>query len=279
MALRNKSISEFGKRLYELIDEKDDGIINDEEKIRSPRGLAKQLLKQGLVHVKTNPESFNDETTDHNNAVSSVEKKIVRHIKTGMIGDKYGEFVKAYSKFFACSSDYILGLTPIKSPDVEIRRICELTGLSENVVQRLVDISREGENQLTTDWSDILGSSLFESIPSDWSTITRIAYEKSDLQGRLEALNWEKKYLSKKKIDLTDPMIFDIPRDIDDEISMVEEEIANRDAAFYGTLSKVSKNMADYIEGNAKAHYDKSHKKMIDMHLSLVKRAYKDMGL
>jgi hypothetical protein len=76
----------------------------------------------------------------------------------------------------------------------------------------------------------------------DWRFITYSAYDKIDLEARLAALEWEKKYLSDKGINPLDDDIFENPRDLDYEITIVQEEIANKDAALDGMLSKVSKN-------------------------------------
>ena len=107
MALKNRDdISEFGKRLYGLIADMDNRADNVEDMIRSPKGLAKKLYDQGLVHVNTK-ENFNSDYVNYNNAINSIEKKIVRHINTGVIKDQQGEFVLAYCRFFNCSSDSI----------------------------------------------------------------------------------------------------------------------------------------------------------------------------
>lgn len=87
MALRNdETISNLGQRLYSLMDEKG---------LDSPKDLAKRLYEEGLVHVKTR-ENYNSPERDRDNAVLSIEKKIVRHIKSGVISDQNGEYVIAY---------------------------------------------------------------------------------------------------------------------------------------------------------------------------------------
>ena len=69
--------------------------------------------------------------------------------------------------------------------------------------------------------------------------------------------------------------MFEFPRDIDYEINNVKESIANIDAAFYGMLSKISKNFADFIESNAKAHYKASKEKIAEQHLQSIQQIYK----
>lgn len=82
-----------------------------------------------------------------------------------------------------------------------------------------------------------------------------------------------KKYLSGQNADLDDDVL-DIsllvdsmksdPRllryfssNIDSAICHSKKEIADKDSAIYGMLSKISKNVADFIEGEAKNKYKK----------------------
>lgn len=41
------------------------------------------------------------------------------------------------SKYFGVSTDYLLGLSNLKTPDVDIQKACELTGLSDDAIQLL----------------------------------------------------------------------------------------------------------------------------------------------
>ena len=133
MALKNRDdLSELGNRLYLLMDRYNLS-VPDDKKIDTPKKLATALYEAGLVEVK-NRENFNSDEINKNNAIGSIEKKIVRHINTGKISDKngdylpaYAKFFNAYAKFFKCSSDYILGLTDIISDNIEVRQICQAT--------------------------------------------------------------------------------------------------------------------------------------------------------
>lgn len=166
MALKNQEgISEFGKRLYLMMERYNDA-ADDAKKVSSPKDLAIAFYSDGLVHVNTR-ENFNDPSRDKWNAINSIEKKIVRHIKTGVISDKQGEYLLAYAKFFDCSTDYLLGLTPIVSSDIEVRRICELLGLSEAVVIELLRCRQNGDVAVSGCWSLLMESSLLHSIPND----------------------------------------------------------------------------------------------------------------
>ena len=173
MALRNdESISELGRRLYELMDEK---------QISSPKDLAKVLYGLGLVHVKTR-ENFNSPERDRDNAIQSIEKKIVRHIKSGLLADNQGEYLVAYCRFFDCSSDYILGFTNIRTPNVEARRICELIGLPEEIILELIKLNQEELRPIPGCWSMLMKSKLFRSLPED---IIAMGNELVTLEGRV----------------------------------------------------------------------------------------------
>ena len=45
--------------------------------------------------------------------------------------------LQKYAVFFGVSTDYLLGISDIRSPDSEIQAVCKYTGLSEKAVERL----------------------------------------------------------------------------------------------------------------------------------------------
>lgn len=77
--------------------------------------------------------------------------------------DKFDEI----AKYFHVSADFLLGKVENPTTDIEIRRICEHTGLSENAVKTLVNVNRDaarGERVSTLskmlehpDFIDLLG--------------------------------------------------------------------------------------------------------------------------
>ena len=242
MALKNRDdISEFGKRLYGLIADMDGDTENEEDKIKSPKGLAKKLYDQGLVHVNTK-DNFNSEYINYNNAINSIEKKIVRHINTGIIKDQQGEFVLAYSRFFNCSSDYILGLSEIKSPNLTVRGICEVTGLSEIVVNQLIQTNNEEDSYINEMWSALMESSLFEDVPSGWRAYGGQLIELYQSEARLRTRKWEKIHRKHPWITAT------IDRDIEEEQQKVKENRSSCDGLLYnmsriiiGTIEQITK--------------------------------------
>jgi hypothetical protein len=117
----------FNHRLMDLM---------DNSEYNSANKLAVALLDQKLVGVKHRDET---KPIDKNAAaVKSVEKKILRHLDSEEAKRVQGEFISAYSRLFNVSTEYILCLTNIKSRDMDVRAICEATGLSEELVARLI---------------------------------------------------------------------------------------------------------------------------------------------
>ena len=238
MALKNRDdLSELGNRLYLLMDRYNLS-VPDDKKIDTPKKLATALYEAGLVEVK-NRENFNSDEINKNNAIGSIEKKIVRHINTGKISDKNGDYLPAYAKFFKCSSDYILGLTDIISDNIEVRQICQATGMPEYIVLELIKNQKNGNYAVPRCWSIFLGSDLLYSIPKDMIEMTnelRIAYQ---CEGELKALQ-------KKGERLSGPDLMD--NQLDMEGMRIRMESSR--SAFYGRLSKVSRNIEDTIESH-----------------------------
>ena len=119
MAIRTEDHSDlkkFGNRLWYVMTGKG---------YTTPRALATSLYDQQLVSVKSKPGKYTRKEDIRKNAISSVEKKIVRHLHADAADDVQGEFLLAYCRHLDCSSDYLLGLTNVTSGDIEVRRICE----------------------------------------------------------------------------------------------------------------------------------------------------------
>ena len=50
------------------------------------------------------------------------------------------------AEYYGVSADYLLGLSDVKSPDVSIQKMCELTGLSEQTVEELIRNNESAED-------------------------------------------------------------------------------------------------------------------------------------
>ncbi len=267
MALKNdESISELGKRLLDLM--QDHGF-------QSPKEIAKELYSQQLIHVKTR-ECFNSPERMRDNAILSIEKKIVRHIRTGLISDDSGEYILGYCKLLNCSSDYLLGLTPIKSADIEVRRICEKTGLEESAVAGLIKYKDyDDENDYIPEhqciagwWSHILGSDLLFSIPNNIRIAAEEIQEGYRLRSTLQIAKWNIEHSS--ELYLTHECI------IDNELSIeqIEERLRQLEPHLQGMLYKISRDLTAFlekevVESNRRLFEDYSDR-MLQKHIQLV---------
>lgn len=238
MALRNREdLPELGKRLHILMDRYNKSVPED-ERINSPKDLATALYDAKLVQVNTR-ENFNSDEINKNNAIGSIEKKIVRHMTTGVVSDKNGDYLLAYAKFFECSSDYILGLTDIISNSMEVRQICQLLGFPEGLVLELIKCQKNGNYAVPSCWSILMGSHLLYSVPEDMVAMGNEIQKTYQHEGELKALQW----LSGKVIG---PDLMDIRLDIEG----MGQQIESDRSAFYGRLSKVSRNFEEIIEAH-----------------------------
>lgn len=94
--------------------------------------LAKELYYGGYLPAR--------DSGDANKSIDKIRKSIERHLsisKSISLSDVAGDYIAAYSSYFNCSSDYLLCKTDIKSVDMNVRKICEATGLSENAVSEM----------------------------------------------------------------------------------------------------------------------------------------------
>ena len=166
MAIRTEDhsdLTKFGNRLWKVMEGKG---------YTTPRALATSLYDENLVNVKSKPGKYTRKEDIRKNAISSVEKKIVRHLHADSADDAQGEFLMAYCKHLDCSSDYLLGLTNVTSRDIEVRRICEKTGLSENAIVHLVnDVERDTQGFVHRCWSSLMESELYFLLPLDYSAL------------------------------------------------------------------------------------------------------------
>ena len=63
------------------------------------------------------------------------------------------------AEYYGVSADYMLGVSEVKSPDVSTQKICELTGLTEQAVEMLMEIK---ERKANPEYVPVEGRSLNE---------------------------------------------------------------------------------------------------------------------
>ena len=271
MALKNQDTTPLGNRLNLLMDENGFG---------SPRELAKEFYGKNLVHVNSrskdeHPDSSGDSDSlsfddkyAPGKAIDSIEKKIVRHINHGKITDNSGDYINAYCSALNCSADYLLGITDIKSPDMEIRRICEITGLSEQAVKNLRDSLNEiGTSLLFHDfWSELLGSESFYELASEWNTANSEYFGMFDCLAIMNAIG--------DVLKDEDPTSFHYIQ-ISEYAKTASKEADHHSVSYTGTLYKISTMimtmLSERLEQNNEEYYEnryeeerKLYQKMVD---------------
>lgn len=227
MSLKNANdLSEFGSRLSNLLTEKN----------VSPRTLAKNLLEKGLVHVKSRGK---DPWTKDNNAIGAVEKKIRAHIKAADANCLQGEFVIAYCKYFDISSDYLFGITKLRTSDMELRRVCEITGLTENAVKRLAydggDPRRWQWNSIC--WSRLITSNVYDSIDRTIQSLQDQQMEKAKAEAYIDALKTKMNGCGGRKL-------MDMQLDLREN----ENRVVAANNALSGSLFLISRDVSNVIE-------------------------------
>ena len=237
MAIKNEPherFSAFGQRLM--------GLMVESKHDTSPR-LATALYDAKLVSVKTKDSSYDgdDGSEKRKNAIGSIVKKIRAHLHSNSESGVQGEFIIAYSKFFGCSTDYLLGLTDIKTAEIDIRKICEKTGLSEQAVLLLVN---EDENEISKDlwrecWSQLIESNLFDSLPDDYLNLLKEFSRHLCLDGEIQGKQWALKNLS---FDETHTAM------INGQIKTLVENSQRRKSAFYGIMAKIARDVSNTYE-------------------------------
>lgn len=227
MAIRNDGdLSLFGQKLLGLMMEKN---------CDTPKALAKKLLEAKLVSVNTRGK---DVFKNKDNAIGSIEKKIRIHLHAADATCLQGEFVNAYCKYFGCSADFLFGYTDIRTPDIEIRKICEVTGLSEGVISRLMKDAADPEsNYICEAWSQVLQSDLYHGIVQNW----QMAGEQALLAAQKEV---ERNKLKKELEAASGPDILDLRADLEG----VENAYKSANAAYAGLLFNISRNMSGFVE-------------------------------
>lgn len=84
-----------------------------------------------------------DETQEALAESIGVSREIIQHWERGTRHIKAGHLA-ALAQHFGCSVDYLLGLVPDKSPELDIRGATKLTGLSEGAIDFLMSLNTEG---------------------------------------------------------------------------------------------------------------------------------------
>lgn len=245
MAIRTEShndLSKFGNRLWALMERNGYDV---------PWKLATDLYDTGLATVNSNPKPYTSSYEIRKNAIGSIEKKIVKHLHSSDMKKVQGEYIHAYCQHFNCSADYLFGYTNIISNDLEIRKICELTGISEQAITQLTEHTKKQETptHLQKCWSRILESELFWGIPYDWSTAHNEACAYMTCNATAQALSdiLEKENLSP----------FTYNHFLSKEKPLIKAANGHY-AAYYGMLYKLAQNITNVLDKLVKSETEEA---------------------
>ena len=256
----------FGLKLFKL---------GEKIECRGAAAIAEALYNNNDCFHVISPRGRSEKyKTNKRKDVGAIMRRVQDHLNLQYAYEVPSKYLYAYSILFNCSMDFLYGKIDQKCPNLEILDISQKTGLSINASSKLVECSKDGESPVVMVWSAILDSELYESIPHDWCVVKNSISKKMDSEGKLEGLKWAKKYLQEKNINSNDIEMFDSPIDIDREIDSLEEDISLTEASFYGTLSKMSKNFADFTEGNMTRFYESSREEAIEIWTHFYQRSY-----
>ena len=235
MAIKNRidELSGFGLRLMGLMK------INGND---STPKLAAALYDAKLITPKSTKNLEESESYQRVDAIESIKKMITKHLHSESEKNVQGEYIIAYCTLFNCSTDYLLGFTDVKSRDIDVRQICEKTGLSENAVLRLVN---DTDSEIPIEyyrecWSSLMESDLFDSLPGDFISADREYIDSKCLDGKIRSRLW---ILDNQNIDQITALM------LDSQIQTLQNSNRRRKSAFYGMLAKITRDISNVYEG------------------------------
>ncbi len=148
------------------------------------------------------------------------------------------EVLKKMAAFFGVTSDYLIGLTDVKSVDIQLQKICEYTGLNENSVCTLQSLQHcKDSKRVFLYLNFLLGN--FYRIKTIISSFRRVIIEKIGLKSLKECI------YQKFNIDITTASPFiAADRKVIEKISfLVSSKTEDMDMAEYF----LQKNMKEII--------------------------------
>lgn len=229
----------FYNRLWKLM---------EEQKLSTAKELARALFAEKIVPVDSTSK-------DDESIIGSMTRRIQEHLNLEDTNKLQGRYVKAYCDFFGCSADYLFGLSSIKCGNPDVIKFCEITGLSEKSVRRLIeDLPENIKRDLVGFRSNVLESNLFYGIPLEFHKMCYELEQYRIAQDQIKTIN-----MAAKKMDNSD--IF-----VETWRAMMEnqylKEAQPHEGAYYMHLNEILVNVTKYLE-NWVNEYVSTHKKEI----------------
>jgi hypothetical protein len=229
-SIKRDTLSPFGKRLADLMG------------ADTAKTLAKKLLDEGLVKVKyRGGDDLDALQNKEKNAIGAVEKKINKHLHAPDPNQLQGEYVLAYCKHFNVSADYIFLRTDIKTPDVELRRICEITGLSEAALGRLIYHGGDPRTwqQNSAYWSQLINSEVYDDIETTVPILQSQQMQKAKAEACKEVLQKAMKGEGGKTL-----------LSMQEDLEGYDDTIKSSTNGISGSLFRISRDVSNVIERN-----------------------------
>ncbi|RHO56689.1 hypothetical protein DW091_13380 [Eubacterium sp. AM05-23] len=225
-------MSKFKNRLWYLMEQKE---------YKAARDLATSLYDEGLAEVNSKDNIYNSEEEKRKNAIGSIEKKINKHLSADDTKNVQGEFINAYCKHFGCSADYLFGFSKIRTNNPQVKKICNLTGLSEAAVNKLIKecTEQEGVSYIHECWSALIESDLFMSIPFDWHSAYNEICEFLKCDAALQAIDEVTKDEDESSFEYNIVAIKGKP---------IRKARDGHYAAYYGMLYKLAQSISQTLD-------------------------------
>ena len=239
----HEDLSKFKNRLWKLMEEKN---------YKAARDLATLLYDEGLAVVNSKDDLYNSDDEKRKNAIGSIEKKINKHLSSDDMKNVQGEFINAYCKHFGCSADYLFGFNKIKTNNPSVKKICNLTGLSEPAINKLMKEcqEQEGISYIHECWSSLIESDLFTSIPIDWYSAYTEICEFLKCDAALQAIDEVIKNEDESSFEYSFVAIKGKP---------IQKARDGHYAAYYGMLYKLAQGISQKLDLLSKEEAEKEH--------------------
>ena len=255
MAFKNlklEELPEFGQKLMGLAREND---------IETPIEIAQTLYERcyELVKPGERKNKYGKVVKSEVNDIKSILKFVQAHLNEENAFNVHSKYVYAYSQLFECSIDYLYGITEVKSQELDVRQICEKTGLSENAVTHLIEYYDDDPEttSVTEWWSQVLEGEAFYGIPLVWGTYTERVLERQDLQKRIDAIN---KALGEVELDSIIRLLQEMRPDTLERLKREKED------SCYGAFGKMMQYIQNYLEDRATDWIEQQHKDYGEMY-------------
>lgn len=156
------------------------------------------------------------------------------HSKAGNNRAMKAEYLYCLADFYCVSVDYLLGRTDTRSPDADIKAVCEFTGLSERAVTSLKAYSKKSVSFI----SEFL----------EKAEITYIALRYENLNSSMEKLHTYEKIVSRIEKSSTNAADLDMMKKLQDAKEKAEFDRWKLERSIMTILDKMMEGNSNGID-------------------------------